>query len=114
MYQSEVMALSRERYGSREQTVSDAGRVDMGGVEASRPTAAKIVVFSADVGLISLATRALPYGWELERCSEASNARNSLLTAGIRLVIVDDEEIDEKHPEACEERVPNGLHELFG
>ena len=56
------------------------------------PTA---TVFSRDETIIALIREGLSDGWRTELCAEASEARGCLREAGVEIVVIDDDAIEE-------------------
>lgn len=54
-----------------------------------------VVVFSADEKLTALTEQAAPSPWKIERCEDAGLGRDLLSLPNVRLVIVDDETVQE-------------------
>ena len=55
-----------------------------------------ILVFSRDASLLDLTSRAAGDGWKVERCDDVSKCQESLVRPQVRLVIVDDEAIEDR------------------
>jgi DNA-binding NtrC family response regulator len=54
-----------------------------------------MVVFSADPRVVEMAAAAAPSTWAVQNCADPHDARGVLARPGVRLVILDDEEINE-------------------
>jgi DNA-binding response OmpR family regulator len=59
----------------------------------SSPT---IVVFSSDPSLVSLVQEVCPRAWQVESCQDPENGQDILSHPDIRMVVVDDEKIQEQ------------------
>jgi hypothetical protein len=59
----------------------------------SSPT---IAVFSSDPSVVSLVNEVCPRGWRIESCQDPESGRDMLSRPNIRMVLVDDEEIQEQ------------------
>ncbi len=62
-------------------------------VSQTPPTA---IVFTSDDGLTTLARQAVPSAWKIEVCRDAGIGREVLSHPNVRLVIVDDESVQEE------------------
>ncbi len=60
---------------------------------SSSPT---IAVFSSDPSLVSLVHEVCPRAWQVEPCRDPESGRDILSRPDIRMVVVDDEEIQEQ------------------
>lgn len=60
-----------------------------------KPAQSTMLVFSRDASVLDLASRATGDGWKLERCDDVRKCRESLVRPQLRLVIVDDEAIED-------------------
>lgn len=59
----------------------------------SSPT---IAVFSSDPSLVGLVQEICPRAWQVESCQDPESGRDILLRPDIRMVVVDDEKIQEQ------------------
>lgn len=83
------MAAVRHRRGGGR----NASAVGPDSASQTPPTA---IVFTADEGISGLAEQAVPSGWKIELCRDAGVGREVLSHPNVRLVIVDDESIQEE------------------
>jgi DNA-binding NtrC family response regulator len=82
-------------WGGRRSLVSDdreRGAIRVG----VRPEPSTILVFSHDASLFDLASRAAGDQWTVERCDDVRTCRESLIRPKVRLVVVDDEAIEDQ------------------
>jgi hypothetical protein len=54
-----------------------------------------VAVFSRDRSIIGLVDRALGNGWRRDLCPEPGHARNLLVKAGVKVVVIDERAIEE-------------------
>ncbi len=83
------MAAVRHRRGG----ARNASVVRSAPASQAPPTA---IVFTADDGLTTLAQQAVPSAWKIELCHDAGIGREVLSHPNVRLVIVDDESVQEE------------------
>jgi DNA-binding NtrC family response regulator len=60
------------------------------------PDPSTVLVFSRDASLLALAARASGNRWTVERCDDVRTCRESLVRPTVRLVVVDDEAIEDQ------------------
>ncbi len=75
----------------RKRALKDASTI--AAVASSPPT---IAVFSSDPSLVSLVNEVCPRAWQVKSCRDPESGRDILSRPDIRMVVVDDEEIQEQ------------------
>jgi DNA-binding NtrC family response regulator len=70
-------------------------RIKLGSVSGESLQRMSIVVFSRDESIVKLIAEGMGDSWLMQTFADPNEARASLLKPGVRIVVIDDEAIDE-------------------